>query len=161
MGNGHPIGAVITTPEIASVFSRHQSYFNTYGGNPVACAAALAVLDVLENEGLQDNALQVGANLLKRLQPLKERCALVGDIRGSGLFIGIEIVDDPKTRTPDAQMASVVFNALRENNILVGLTGSKYNVLKIRPPMVFSQANADLLVKTLTIVLDEITDNSN
>lgn len=161
MGNGHPIGAVITTPEIAKTFSRHQSYFNTYGGNPVACAAALAVLDVIENEALQNNALQLGKNLLNRLLPLKQRYSFIGDIRGSGLFIGIEIVDNPETRTPDAPMASSIFNALRENNILVGLTGSKNNVLKIRPPMVFSQSNADLLIETLENVLIEFANKAN
>ncbi len=157
MGNGHPIGAVITTPDIAAAFSRKQSYFNTYGGNPVACGAALAVLDVIESEQLQNNALQVGDYLKQRLLVLKDRYSFVGDIRGSGLFFGVEIVDDPDKRTPNALLATTIHNALRQQKILVGLTGYKQNVLKIRPPMVFSETNADTFVDTLESVLNQIS----
>ncbi len=149
IGNGHPLAAVVTTPAIAERFAAGRYYFNTFGGNPVACAAGLAVLDVLERERLVDNTRQVGAYLRERLDDLALRHALIGDVRGRGLFYGVDLVRDRATRAPDPDAAHVVMNELRQRGVLVGRTGRHANVLKIRPPLVFSRDNADLLATTL------------
>jgi 4-aminobutyrate aminotransferase-like enzyme len=149
MGNGHPLAAVVTTPEIAAIFAGDRYYFNTFGGNPVACAAGLAVLDVLERERLQENAREVGRYLRRRLDELASRHELIGDVRGSGLFYGVELVTDRTSREPAADAAHAVMNGMRRDGVLVGRTGRNANVLKIRPPLVFSRANADQLVAAL------------
>jgi len=155
IGNGHPIGAVVTTAEIAASFDNGMEFFSTFGGNPVSCAIGLAVLDVLEEEGLQTHAQKTGDHLLARLRPLLERSPLVGDVRGSGLFLGIELVRDRITLTPAAAEASYVANRLREEGILLGTDGPHHNVVKIRPPMPFAVGDADQLAEVLTRVLDE------
>jgi len=155
MGNGHPIGAVITTPEIASSFMTGMEYFNTYGGNPVSCAVGLAVLDVIRGEELQKNAHMVGEHLLKGLKSLKERFPLIGDVRGLGLYIGVELVKDPKKRTPATTEAGRVKERLREYRILLSTDGPQENVLKIKPPLVFTASDADHLVRTLGRILEE------
>ena len=155
IGNGHPIGAVVTTPEIAASFDNGMEFFSTFGGNPVSCAIGLAVLDVMEEEGLQQHARKVGEHLLAGLRPLVGRSPLVGDVRGSGLFLGIELVRDHARLTPAAVEASYVSNRLREEGILLGTDGPHHNVVKIRPPMPFAASDADLLVETITRVLDE------
>jgi 4-aminobutyrate aminotransferase-like enzyme len=149
IGNGHPIGAVVTTPEIAGSFDNGMEFFSTFGGNTVSCAIGLAVLDVVEDEGLQAHAQQVGAHLLARLHPLVDRSGLVGDVRGSGLFIGVELVRDRETLEPATAEASDVVNRLREEGILIGTDGPHHNVLKIRPPMPFNTEDADVLASTL------------
>jgi len=149
IGNGHPIGAVVTTPEIAASFDNGMEFFSTFGGNTVSCAVGLAVLDVLEEEGLQAHAQRVGTHLLARLRPLVDRRALVGDVRGSGLFIGIELVRDRDTLEPATTEASDVVNRLRDEGILIGTDGPHHNVLKIRPPMPFNIEDADILASTL------------
>ncbi|HEX5789416.1 MAG TPA: aminotransferase class III-fold pyridoxal phosphate-dependent enzyme [Woeseiaceae bacterium] len=153
MGNGHPLAAVVTTPAIAAAFARRRSYFNTFGGNPVSCAAGLAVLGVLERERLQENADAVGACLRAGLDELASRHAVIGDVRGSGLFHGVELVTDRVSKTPATAHAREVMNALCRRNVLVGRTGRHGNVLKIRPPLVFSRANVDQLVAALDSVL--------
>ncbi|MFN7624138.1 MAG: aminotransferase class III-fold pyridoxal phosphate-dependent enzyme, partial [Acidobacteriota bacterium] len=155
IGNGHPIGAVVTTPEIAASFNNGMEFFSTYGGNPVSCAIGLAVLEVLEEEGLPEHARQVGERLLAGLRPLRESSPLVGDVRGSGLFLGIELVRERELLTPADTEASYVANRLREEGILLGTDGPFHNVVKIRPPMPFSASDADLLVETIGRVLDE------
>jgi len=155
MGNGHPIGAVITTPEIAESFNTGMEYFNTYGGNPVSCAIGLAVLDVIREEGLQENARVVGEHLLEGLKGLKEKHPLIGDVRGLGLFIGVEMVTDPETREPATAKANRVKERLRDHRLLLSTDGPDGNVLKIKPPIVFTIENADLLVQTLDRVLEE------
>ncbi len=130
MGNGHPLAVVVTTPAIARAFATNRSYFNTFGGNPVSCAAGLAVLDVLEREGLQDNARDTGRYLGRALETLAAKHELVGDLRGSGLFWGVELVRDRATREPAAEAAHAVVNGLRQNGVLVGRTGLHSNVLK-------------------------------
>ncbi|NBO63991.1 MAG: aminotransferase class III-fold pyridoxal phosphate-dependent enzyme [Acidobacteria bacterium] len=155
IGNGHPIGAVVTTAEIAASFDNGMEFFSTFGGNPVSCAIGLAVLDVLDEEGLQAHAQKTGDHLLARLRPLLERSPLVGDVRGSGLFLGIELVRDRITLTPAAAEASYVANRLREEGILLGTDGPHHNVVKIRPPMPFAVGDADQLAEVLTRVLDE------
>jgi 4-aminobutyrate aminotransferase-like enzyme/Ser/Thr protein kinase RdoA (MazF antagonist) len=153
IGNGHPLGAVITTSDIAASFSNGMEYFNTFGGNPVSMAVGLAVLDVLEEERLPEHALRVGNQLLELLHPLKERHALVGDVRGAGLFIGVELVRDRTTLEPADKEASAVVNALRERGILTGTDGPYHNVIKIRPPMPFDSGNAVRVAEALDEVL--------
>jgi 4-aminobutyrate aminotransferase-like enzyme/Ser/Thr protein kinase RdoA (MazF antagonist) len=153
IGNGHPLGAVITTPQVAASFANGMEYFNTFGGNPVSMAAGLAVLDVLAEEGLQQHALEVGAQLMTMLRPFTERHALVGDVRGAGLFVGVELVRDRTTLEPADREAAAVVNALRERGILTGTDGPYHNVVKIRPPMPFDASNATRLAHTLDTVL--------
>jgi 4-aminobutyrate aminotransferase-like enzyme len=155
LGNGHPIGAVVCRREIADAFDNGMEYFSTFGGNQVSCAIGLAVLDVLGEEGLQEHARLVGERLLAGLGPLIERHALVGDVRGSGLFVGVELVRDRETLVPAAAEASYVANRMREEGILLGTDGPYHNVVKIRPPMPFDVSNADRLVETLDHVLNE------
>jgi 4-aminobutyrate aminotransferase-like enzyme/Ser/Thr protein kinase RdoA (MazF antagonist) len=155
IGNGFPLGAVVTTPDIATAFANGMEFFSTFGGNPVACAAGLAVLDVLRDEKLGDNCLRVGIRLRARLERLKERNPLVGDVRGLGLFLGIELVRDRRTLEPADDAASYVVNRLRDEGILAGTDGPYHNVVKIRPPLCFSDANADFLADTLEKILQE------
>jgi 4-aminobutyrate aminotransferase-like enzyme/Ser/Thr protein kinase RdoA (MazF antagonist) len=155
IGNAFPLAAVITTPEIANSFNNGMEFFSTFGGNPVACAAGLAVLDVLEEEKLQQHALRVGAHFIKGLKALQSRYALIGDVRGSGLFLGIDLVLDRETREAAPLQASYVVNRLRDCGILAGTDGPHHNVIKLRPPLVFTEADADLFVKTLDGILQE------
>jgi 4-aminobutyrate aminotransferase-like enzyme len=153
MGNGYPVSAVVTSHGIIDAFARHSHYFNTFGGTPVACAAALAVLDVIEQEGLQANALETGRYLLEGLQDLALETPLIGDIRGSGLFIGIDLVRSRDSLEPATVETARAVNLLRQHGVLIGSTGQYDNILKIRPPMVFSKENADLLLQKLKVVL--------
>jgi 4-aminobutyrate aminotransferase-like enzyme/Ser/Thr protein kinase RdoA (MazF antagonist) len=155
IGNGFPLAAVVTTPEIADSFNNGMEFFSTFGGNPVACAAGLAVLDVLEEESLQQHALRVGTHLIEGLKTLQTRHPLVGDVRGSGLFLGIDLVLDRETREPASLQASYVVNRLRDRGILAGTDGPHHNVIKLRPPLVFSEPDANLLIETLDAVLQE------
>ncbi|MFN8474550.1 MAG: aminotransferase class III-fold pyridoxal phosphate-dependent enzyme [Anaerolineae bacterium] len=155
IGNGHPMGAVVTTPEIAQAFANGMEYFNTFGGNPVSCAIGLAVLDVIEEEGLQGRALRVGQHLLAGLEPLTQRHAIVGDVRGHGMFVGVELVRDRETLEPAAAEAAYAANRLRERGILLSTDGPYHNVLKIKPPLVFDERDADRLVAELDRVLGE------
>ena len=155
MGNGHPIGAVITTPEIAAAFANGMEYFSTYGGNPVSCAIGLAVLDAIADEGLQENAQAVGRDLLAGLRELGGRHPLIGDVRGLGLFLGVELVRDRTTLEPAAEEASYIASRMREKGILVSTDGPLHNVLKIKPPLVFTGEDAEHFVTTLDAVLAE------
>src|SRR6266576_3722415 len=155
IGNAFPLAAVVTTKEISASFANGMEFFSTFGGNPVAAAAGLAVLDVLREEKLQENALRVGTHLKNRLQELQHRHALVGDVRGSGLFLGVELVLDRATREPAPLEASYVLNRLRECGILTGTDGPHHNVIKLRPPLPFTEKDADLFVGTLDVILKE------
>jgi 4-aminobutyrate aminotransferase-like enzyme/Ser/Thr protein kinase RdoA (MazF antagonist) len=155
IGNGFPLGAVVTTREIADAFDNGMEFFSTFGGNPVSCAAGLAVLDVVEEGRLQDRALRVGEGLLAGLRNLSEKHSLIGDVRGSGLFLGVELVSDRASLAPAPEEASYVVNRLRERGVLTGTDGPLHNVLKLRPPLVFSEADAALLLATLDEVLAE------
>jgi len=155
IGNAFPLAAVITTREIAASFNNGMEFFSTFGGNPVACAAGLALLAVLEEEHLQENALQVGQYLIARLKALQGRHALIGDVRGSGLFLGLDLVLNRETREPAPAQASYVINRLRERGILTGTDGPHHNVIKLRPPLIFSQADSDLFVTTLDAIFSE------
>jgi 4-aminobutyrate aminotransferase-like enzyme len=155
IGNGHPLAAVVTTPEIAASFNNGMEYFNTFGGNPVSCAIGLAVLDVIEEERLQENARKVGMHLMSGLRRLMEKHTLIGDVRGLGLFVGIELVLDREKLVPAAAQASYIANRMKERGILLSTDGPFHNVLKIKPPMVFTEENADFLVGTLDEILGE------
>ena len=157
LGNGHPIGAVVTTRAIADAFDTGMEFFSTFGGNTVSCAIGLAVLDVIRDEELQAHALRVGEHMLAGLRPLVERHAIVGDVRGSGLFLGVELVSDRGTLEPAPEAASFVVNRMRDRHILLGTDGPYHNVIKIRPPMPFTESDADLLVRELDAVLGELT----
>jgi 4-aminobutyrate aminotransferase-like enzyme len=149
MGNGHPIAAVVTRSDIVDRFAAETEFFSTFGGNPVACAAAMAVLDVIEDERLLDNAGVVGKGIRTAIRDLAERHPAIGDVRGRGLMIGVELVADPAARTPDGGLASRVQNAMRERGVLVGTTARAGNVLKIRPPLVVDRDDAALLLAVL------------
>ncbi len=154
-GNGHPLGVVVTTPEIARSFANGMEYFSTFGGNPVSCAIGLAVLDVIERERLQWRALETGNYLLARLKDLQSRHEAVGDVRGLGLFVGVELVTDKETRTPDPRAASYLANRLRDRGVLLSTDGPDHNVLKIKPPMVFGIEDGGELVGALEGGLEE------
>jgi 4-aminobutyrate aminotransferase-like enzyme len=155
IGNGFPLAAVITTREIAGSFANGMEFFSTFGGNPVACAAGLAVLDVVRDENLQQNALEVGDYLKRELIALQRKHAIIGDVRGSGLFLGVDLVLDRETRAPAPQQAGYIVNRLRERGILTGTDGPHHNVLKLRPPLIFGHQDADLFLTTLDAVLAE------
>jgi 4-aminobutyrate aminotransferase-like enzyme len=156
IGNGYPIGAVVTTREIAASFDKGMEFFSTFGGSTASCTVGLAVLDVVQEEGLQAHALAVGNRLLAGLGALKQRHAIVGDVRGSGLFLGVELVRDRATLEPAGDEASFVANRMREEGILLGTDGPFHNVVKIRPPMPFSNDDADALVAAFDEILTEL-----
>lgn len=158
MANGHPISGVVARASLASEFAEQIKYFNTFAGNPVSCAAANAVLDVLEDEQLQQNAREVGACAIAGLARLAVKHEILGDIRGRGLFLAVELVKDRVTKAPAEEETRRVVNAMRERGVLIGWTGMHGNVLKIRPPMPFSGENADLLLSTLDDVLEHLPD---
>ena len=144
-GNGHPLAAVVTTPELAAHFANGMEYFNSFGGNPVSMAVGHAVMDVIETEGLQAKAVETGNYMLSRFADLARRHTLIGDIRGVGMFSGIELVTDHATKAPATEAAGLVINHMRQMGVLASTDGPMDNVLKFKPPMVFGRAEADLL----------------
>jgi 4-aminobutyrate aminotransferase-like enzyme len=156
MANGHPVGGVVTRAEILATFRKGYRYFNTFGGNPVSCAAAMAVLEEIEEKNLIENALTVGAYARNRMKQLQQKHEYIGDVRGSGLIFGAEMVLDHDTKMPATEFADRVINAMRHRGIIHSKLGRHKNTLKIRPPMPFSQENADLLFNTLDEVLSEV-----
>lgn len=154
MGNGIPVAGLAARAEVLATFGERIPYFNTFGGNPVSIAAAQAVLDVIRDEGLQAHAARVGARLLAGLREVAAGHPAVGDVRGAGLYLGVDIVADPETRRPDVDAALDVIERLRERHVLTSVCGPG-NVLKLRPPLVFSEADADRLVTELDAVLTE------
>lgn len=156
MGNGHPVAAVVTSPEILGRFRETFRYFNTFGGNPVSCAAASAVLDVLEEEGLQAQAARVGVCALERLRALAERHEVIGDVRGRGLFFGVELVHDRAAKTPAPELTARAVEALRERGFLLNRLGRFGNTLKIRPNLQFREEHVDMLTDALDAVLGEL-----
>jgi 4-aminobutyrate aminotransferase-like enzyme len=157
IGNGYSMAAVVTTPAIVQSLVSSCEFFSTTGGNPVACKVGLAVLDVLEKEGLQANARHVGALLRARLIELAEKHPLIGDVRGAGLFIGVELVRDRTTLEPATEETDAVANRMRDAGVLVGIDGPNLNVFKIRPPLVFDETHAEQLVDALDAALEAIT----
>jgi 4-aminobutyrate aminotransferase-like enzyme len=156
LGNGHPIAAVVTTREIADSFDTGMEFFSTFGGNNVSCAIGLAVLDVMRDEKLQRRALEVGGRLRSSLAALADRHSIIGDVRGSGFFLGVELVRDRETLEPAGAEAAFVANRMRERGVLIGTDGPHHNVLKIRPPMPFDDADGDLLVDVLDSALKDL-----
>ena len=155
LGNGQPLGAVVTTRAIADRFANGPEYFSTFGGSTASCAAGLAVLKVIDDEGLQDHALTMGKALLTGLHDLASRHASIGDVRGTGLFLGLELVSDRDQRTPAPAIAAYVKNRLYDRRFLTGTEGPHDNVLKIRPPMTFDAEAASALIETLDAILRE------
>jgi len=160
MGNGHPIAAVVTTREIADLFDTGMKYFNTFGGNPVSCAVAGAVLDVIAHEGLQARALEIGTEFRERLAGLDGRHPCIGDVRGEGLYIGVELVADRITKEPAAALANAVCERMLERGVIIYPNGDLGNVLKIKPPMVVSSDDVARFVDALDRTLTELTTGS-
>uniref|UniRef100_H3B5G3 Ethanolamine-phosphate phospho-lyase n=1 Tax=Latimeria chalumnae TaxID=7897 RepID=H3B5G3_LATCH len=154
IGNGHPMSCVVTTREIAEAFGASgMEYFNTFGGNPVSCAVGLAVLDVIEKEDLRENAIRVGNYLMDLLKEQKEKHPLIGDIRGVGLFVGVDLVKNRERRTPATAEAQHVVHQLKEQNILLSADGPHKNVLKFKPPLCFSVEDSKFVVDKIDEIL--------
>jgi 4-aminobutyrate aminotransferase-like enzyme len=156
MGNGHPIAGMVAKPEILEAFGERTRYFNTFGGNPVSCAVGQAVLEVIEGENIIQNARETGAYLRAGLQDLAKRYEAIGDVRGVGLFVGVELVKDRATRAPDGEITAKLVNGLRERRVLISAAGPHANVLKIRPPLVFQREHADRFLEAMDATLAEI-----
>lgn len=155
IGNGHPVGVLLTTPEIAESFAQGPEYFSTFGGSNLSCRTAKEVLDIVDEEGLQDNAQRMGERLLVGLKALQEQHPVIGDVRGMGLFIGVELVISQKTREPATDVANYVLNRMREERILMGTEGPADNILKIRPPLTIDKSDVDMILNVLDQVLAE------
>lgn len=149
MGNGHPIAGLVAPTDLVDSFGLAATYFNTFGGNPVSAAAGMAVLDVLEQEQLLHNARIVGAYVQEGLRRLAEKHAIVGNVRGHGLFFGLELVHGDADRSPATAETKRVMNIMRDNGVLISRIGRHDNILKMRPPMVFAREHADLLLAVL------------
>ncbi|ARM92147.1 4-aminobutyrate aminotransferase-related protein (plasmid) [Rhizobium sp. CIAT894] len=153
MANGHPVGGVVANADVLNAFRKAFRYFNTFGGNPVSCAAAMAVLDVIEDEKLVENARDVGEYTRDAFKRLAQKHAIIGDVRGGGLFMGMEFVLDRTTKEPAVALASRIVNEMRERGVLMGKIGIHQCATKIRPPMPFSRENADLMLSVFDDVL--------
>ncbi|NTF90555.1 aminotransferase class III-fold pyridoxal phosphate-dependent enzyme [Agrobacterium rhizogenes] len=156
MGNGMPIAAAVMKAEIQERFGKDVRYFNTFGANHVSIAAASAVLDIIRDEKLMENAATTGEHMLAGIRTLQGKFACIGDVRGAGLFLGLEFVKDRDSRTPDSALALAVVNGLRDRRVLISAAGIHGNVLKIRPPLPFSRKHADIFLETLESVLTDI-----
>lgn len=155
-GNGFPVGAVITRPEILAHFLKYGPFFSTFGGNNMACAAGLAVLDVIRDENLLANALSAGDHLRQGLRGLMEKHRLIGDVRGVGLATGVELVHDRRTRQPAGDVMPRLLGLIRDEGVLIGGEGKSGNILKIRPPIVFSRYDADIAVAAVDRALAKL-----
>ena len=149
IGNGHPIGAVVTTRAIAEAFANGMEFFSTFGGNPVSCAVGKAVLEVIEEESLQSRAATLGRRFLDGLRDLQTRHEVIGDVRGRGLFLGIEMVRDRNTREPAAEAANAVVQSMKRNGVLLSTDGPLHNVIKIKPPLVLNENDVDMALRLL------------
>jgi 4-aminobutyrate aminotransferase-like enzyme/Ser/Thr protein kinase RdoA (MazF antagonist) len=161
IGNGFPLGAVVTTPEIAHSFANGMEFFSSFGGNPVSMAVGMAVLDVIEEEGLCEQALRVGHYLTKKFNVLAEHNPEIGDVRGLGLFMGVELVRDREKRTPATEETTQLIERVKLDGILLSEEGPHHNVLKIKPPMQFKETDADLLLGAVDRALYEIRENQS
>lgn len=158
IGNGHPLAATVIRADLIERFAEQARYFNTFGGNPVSAAAGSAVLDVMERERLQDNAASVGEYLRDRLLRLGERFEAIGDVRGTGLFLAVDLVTDRDQRTPASELATRLINELREHGVLTSTVGKHANILKLRPPMVLTQDDADFFLDVVEHSLASLTN---
>jgi 4-aminobutyrate aminotransferase-like enzyme len=156
IGNGHPFAAVVVTNEIADAFNNGMEYFNTFGGNPVSMAAGLAVLDVIQQEEMQQHALETGNYLMEGLKKLMKRHPIIGDVRGHGLFIGAELVHNRETLEPAVPEIDFIVEAIKDRGYLLSTDGPLHNVLKIKPPMPFNKTNADELLQLLDEALSAL-----
>ena len=159
LGNGHPLGAVVVTREVAQSFDGGMEYFNTFGGNPVSCAAGDAVLRVIEAEGLMGNASETGALLLDGLRSLMERHEGIGDVRGLGLYLGVACVRDRESSAPDASLAEAVVEGMMRRGVLLSTDGCDHDVIKMKPPMVFGPADSEHLLAMLDQAFTEATNS--
>jgi len=157
IGNGHPLGCVVTTPEIAEAFNAAQ-YFNTFGGNPVSCAIGKAVLEVIENEGLQNNAKVLGEQLMKGLEYIKQKHPIVGDVRGRGLFVGVELVKDRQTLEPATLETRHLWEKMRDNGVLTGIGGNSKSVIRMKPPMCITASDVEEIIRVMDKSLMEISN---
>ena len=157
IGNGHPIGVVVTTTAIASAFAEGPEFFSTFGGSTLSCRIGKEVLDIVDDEELMQNARTIGDRLLEGLRGLQQDFAIMGDVRGMGLFLGVELVSDPDRRTPGTEIANYVVNRMRDARILLGREGPYDNILKIRPPLTFDEEACDMLLWHLRAVLEEVS----
>jgi 4-aminobutyrate aminotransferase-like enzyme len=156
MGNGHPLAGVVTTARLMEEFTSQNMYFNTFGGNEVSAAVGLAVLNVLRDEKLLEKAMAVGEYVLSGMRGLQQKHPIIGDVRGQGMFFAVEIVADRTTRQPAAAQTKKIVNGMKEQGVLISRIGPHDNILKIRPPMVFTTENADVLLETLDKVLTSL-----
>jgi len=156
MANGHPVGGVVANRDVIAAFRNGYRYFNTFGGNPVSCAAAMAVLEEIEDQNLVENADTVGTYARTRLAALAAKHATIGDVRGAGLIFGAEMVTDRETKNPASDLTDRIINDMRHSGVILSKLGRHKNALKIRPPMPFSHDNVDLLCDTLDDVLAAI-----
>jgi 4-aminobutyrate aminotransferase-like enzyme len=155
MGNGHPVAAVVTRREIVSALVGHTTVFSTFGGNPVSAVAALAVLDVIEDERVLARVVQTGSAVRSALGELAARHPEIGDVRGVGLAWGIELVSDPATRSPDGARARAVRDRMRHLGVLVGTTGRHGNVIKVRPPLALTVDEVPVLARAVDMALSD------
>jgi 4-aminobutyrate aminotransferase-like enzyme len=153
MGNGHPLGAVITRRDVAEAFSRSGYFFSSAGGSPVSCAVGMAVLDVLEGEGLQDNAARIGAHLRRRFERLADEVPMIGAVHGLGLYMGVELVRDRETLEPATRETAAICERLLQLGVVLQPTGDRLNVLKIKPPLCLTLESADFFVDRVAEVL--------
>jgi 4-aminobutyrate aminotransferase-like enzyme len=149
IGNGHPLAALVTTADVAKAFNNGMEYFNTFGGNPVSCAVGLKVLEIIERDRLRDNARAIGDYLMARVRDMQSRHDFIGDVRGMGLFLGLDLVTDRSSKAYATELANRIVNLAREEGVLIGTDGPFDNVVKIRPAMIFSRREADLLCDVL------------
>ena len=156
MGAGHPLSAVVTTAEIAEKFAASSDYFNTFGGNPVSTAVGKAVIDVIDREDILGNVVSVGAYTRTGLEKLQEKYEVIGDVRGRGLFLGLDLVKDRLSKTPDAEAARCMANIMKDEGVLLSKHGRYDNTLKIRPPMVFSRDHAEQLLAALDVCFGKL-----
>lgn len=153
IGNGHPLAAVVTTRRIADAFNNGMEFFSTFGGNPVSCAIGMAVLDAIESDGLMENARVVGERLRFGFEKLAEQHMAIGDVRGRGLYLGVEMVQDRKSREPDAALTSLIIESALCDGMLLSCDGPDHNVLKIKPPLPFSEEDADRVLAAVSSYL--------
>jgi len=156
MGNGHPLAGLVARDELVDRFREKDMYFNTFGGNPVSCAVGNAVLDVLENENLISNAASTGEYVLSGLRKLAKKHSIIGDVRGKGLFFGVDLVKDHISKEPAVEETRKLINDMKEHGILISSIGEFNNVLKIRPPLPFNKENAELLLEGINHCLSRL-----